>query len=107
MDIPTPTPRRPPQPRGLRCFIVEDSVVIRQNLIATLEEMLEVETVGTAEDEQGAVDWLRGSAPDACELVIIDIFLKSGTGLEVLRQARELMPDTALAVLTNRGETLH
>ena len=39
-------------------FLVEDSAIIRQNLIATLEEMLPVDVVGTAEDEQTAVQWM-------------------------------------------------
>lgn len=85
---------------GLRCFLVEDSPVIRQNLIATLEEMLPISVVGTAEDEAGAVDWMRNSTAE-CDLMIIDIFLRSGTGLEVLRSARLLRPQARLVVLTN------
>ena len=94
---PLPDPADPPL---LSCFIVEDSPVIRQNLIATLEEMLPVRVVGTAEDEQTALGWMRG--PQArCDLMVIDIFLKSGTGLEVLRQAATLCPDARRVVLTN------
>lgn len=88
------------RPRGLRCYLVEDSPVIRQNLIATLEELLSVEIVGTAEDEYTAVGWLQ-QRNTACDLVIIDLFLKAGTGLEVLRQARDLRPSARLVVLTN------
>jgi DNA-binding NarL/FixJ family response regulator len=88
-------------PNPLRCFLVEDSAVIRQNLIATLEELLAVQIVGTAEDERSAVDWLQTQAGDACDLMIIDIFLRKGTGLEVLRQARALHPQARLVVLTN------
>lgn len=84
---------------ALSCFVVEDSAVIRQNLVATLEEMLELSVVGFAEDEASAVEWLR--AGHECELMIIDIFLRSGTGLEVLRQARALRPSARLVVLTN------
>jgi DNA-binding NarL/FixJ family response regulator len=83
-----------------RCFLVEDSPVIRENLIATLQEMLDIEVVGCAGDEQSAVRWL--AEPDnACDLVIIDIFLKSGTGLEVLRQCGVLQPEARRVVLTN------
>lgn len=89
----------PPTP--LRCFLVEDSAVIRQNLIATLEELLAVQIVGTAEDERSAVDWLKANTAEACDLMIIDIFLRKGTGLEVLRQARALHPEARLVVLTN------
>ena len=85
---------------SLNCFVVEDSLIIRQNLIATLEEMLPLNVVGTAEDERSAVDWMS-TAQAPCDLMIIDIFLKSGTGLEVLRQARQQMPSTRLVVLTN------
>lgn len=89
-----------PAPPPLTCFIVEDSPVIRQNLIATLEELLPVQVVGTAEDELGAVQWMR--SPGAhCDLMVIDIFLKAGTGLEVLRQAGALCPDARRVVLTN------
>lgn len=84
---------------ALRCFVVEDSPLIRQNLVATLEEMLAVRIVGFAEDERGAVEWLQQGVE--CELMIIDIFLKSGTGLEVLRQARLARPRVQLVVLTN------
>lgn len=83
----------------LRCFLVEDSPVIRQNLVATLEELLAVQVVGTAEDERGALRWLAEDA--GCELMIIDIFLRQGSGLEVLREARRLRPDCRLVVLTN------
>ena len=86
--------------RRLRCFIVEDSPVIRQNLIAMLEELLPIEVVGEVEDEAEAVAWLRG--PDGqADLMIIDVFLKSGSGLEVLAQARALSRGGKLVVLSN------
>ncbi|MDH4390570.1 MAG: response regulator transcription factor [Aquabacterium sp.] len=94
-----PAPDRAPS-LPLRCFIVEDSPIIRQNLIATLEEMLPLQVVGTAEDERTAVAWMQ--SPGAhCDLMMIDIFLKAGTGLEVLRQAPALLPGAQLVVLTN------
>ena len=84
---------------AMRCFVVEDSPLIRQNLVATLEEMLAVQVVGYAEDESGALAWLQQGVD--CELMIIDIFLKSGSGLEVLRHARPARPQLHLVVLTN------
>ncbi len=87
-------------PPLLRCFLVEDSPVIRQNLISTLEEMLPIEVIATAEEESEAVQWMR-RFDHTCDLVIIDIVLRSGTGLEVLRQARKLQPAARLVVLSN------
>ncbi len=85
---------------SLKTYIVEDSQLIRENLIATLEELGPVEVVGTAEDEVTAVQWL--STPgNRFDLVIVDIFLKSGSGLGVLRVANVLSQPHKMVVLTN------
>jgi DNA-binding NarL/FixJ family response regulator len=70
----------------LRTFIVEDSPVVLDSLVAALEELTPVDVIGTARDEASAVQWLL-SAGNACELIIIDIFLRSGSGLGVLARA--------------------
>jgi DNA-binding NarL/FixJ family response regulator len=84
----------------LDTFIVEDSPVIRENLVAALEELAPVAVVGTADDETGAVQWL-GDHGHSCDLVIVDIFLKSGSGLGVLRAAHTLPTGPLLVVLSN------
>jgi DNA-binding NarL/FixJ family response regulator len=84
----------------LKAFIVEDSPVIRENLTAALEELAPLQVVGTAEDESTAVRWLSNDNND-CDLAIVDIFLKSGSGLGVLRAAADLGPGLTLVVLSN------
>jgi DNA-binding NarL/FixJ family response regulator len=84
----------------LKTFIVEDSPVIRDNLIATLEELVPMKVVGTAEDESTAVDWLANPG-HRVDLVIIDIFLKGGSGLGVLRHSNGLHRHAKLVVLSN------
>jgi len=69
----------------LQTYLVEDSPLIRESLIATLEELAPVKVVGSSEDEEGAVRWLGGHEAD---LVIVDLFLKGGSGLGVLRAAQ-------------------
>lgn len=85
----------------LRTYIVEDSSVIRENLIAALEENAPIEVVGVAEDESTAVDWLMGH--NLCDLVIVDIFLKGGSGLGVLKAIGALTHDTRRVVLSNHA----
>ena len=84
----------------LKTYIVEDNPVIRESLIAALEELVPVEVVGTAEDELTAVEWLMqpGSHVD---LVIVDIFLKRGSGLGVLRAMAGLPKRHNVVVLSN------
>ncbi|MEP7058745.1 MAG: response regulator transcription factor [Caldimonas sp.] len=83
---------------SLTAFIVEDSPVIRENLVAALEEMAPIQVVGTAEDESGAVRWL---AAHDCDLAIVDIFLKNGSGLGVLKTASLSDKPIKLVVLSN------
>ena len=84
----------------LKTYLVEDSAVIRESLIAALEELGPIEVVGTAEDEASAVQWLT-RADNQFDLVIVDIFLKGGSGLGVLRAANALAPRRNMVVLSN------
>jgi DNA-binding NarL/FixJ family response regulator len=84
----------------LKTYIVEDSQVIRENLIATLEELVPLSVVGTAEDEASAVRWLA-QPEHHVDLVIIDIFLKSGSGLGVIRAGGTKLHRYKQVVLTN------
>lgn len=98
---PTPVPSSAPSgPALLNTYLVEDSPVIRDSLIATLEELVPVRVVGTAEDEATAVRWLA-APPQRVDLVIVDIFLRSGSGLGVLRAAQAAPRTFRLVVLSN------
>lgn len=90
----------PAMPHPLKTYIVEDSQVIRDNLIATLQELVSIEIVGTSEDEASAVQWLT-QPEHVFELVIVDIFLKSGSGLGVLQALRDVPQGRKLVVLSN------
>ncbi|MEO8278872.1 MAG: response regulator [Ideonella sp.] len=85
---------------NLKTYIVEDSPVIRENLVATLEELAPVEVVGTAEDESTAILWLMNH-PEQCDLVIVDLFLKSGSGMGVLASPHLREAKAKVVVLSN------
>jgi DNA-binding NarL/FixJ family response regulator len=85
-----------------RIYIVEDSSIIRENLADALRENAPVEVIGSADDEATAIAWLRSHC-DACDLVIIDIFLKSGSGLGVLKALGALSPAPQRIVLSNHA----
>ena len=85
----------------LKTYLVEDSPLIRESLIAMLEDLAHVEVVGTAEDEWSAVQWLTNPGNHA-DLVIVDIFLKVGSGLGVLRNTIGSTRNSNTVVLTDR-----
>lgn len=85
----------------LKTFLVEDSPIIRDNLIATLEEIVPVTVVGWADNEAAALAWLDDAAHPA-DLLIIDIFLSGqGSGLGVIQQTCSQQPRPVLVVLSN------
>jgi DNA-binding NarL/FixJ family response regulator len=85
---------------ALKTYIVEDNQVIYENLVSTLQELTAVEVVGHAVDERSAVGWLRNEGA-SLDLLIIDIFLVTGSGLGVLKAAQDAHLGARRVVLTN------
>ena len=75
--------------KTLKALVVEDSPVVSDSLVAALEELAPIEVLGVTADEPSAVSWMEKHAEE-CDVVITDIFLKSGSGLGVLRAGTQL-----------------
>jgi DNA-binding NarL/FixJ family response regulator len=86
-------------PKAVKTFIVEDNPLILDKLVSTLQELTPVQVVGSAADEARALAWLEQPEHE-CELLIVDIFLKAGSGLGVLRRTAQRGPRKRV-VLTN------
>ncbi len=84
----------------IKTFIIEDSPLILDSLIATLEELAPVKVVGTAGDEFAAVKWINDPS-NLCDLLIVDVFLKEGSGLGVLRSILASAKRHKIVVLSN------
>ena len=84
----------------LKTYIVEDNPTIRENLIATLEELANIEPVGTSDSENEGKAWLTDN-PGQWDLAIVDLFLKQGSGLGVLAACRDRGPWQKVVVLSN------
>lgn len=84
----------------LKAYIVEDNAVIRHNLVAALEELVPLKVVGSAADEDVALRWLN-TPPAQCDVVIIDLFLHSGSGLGVLKGLQKRRLPVRPVVLSN------
>ncbi|HYD94494.1 MAG TPA: response regulator [Noviherbaspirillum sp.] len=83
----------------MKVFLVEDSKLILEHLRDMLSACEGVQLAGEADTEQDAMGGIAETRPD---LVILDLSLAHGSGLEVLRQTRQSLPATAVVVLSNR-----
>jgi DNA-binding NarL/FixJ family response regulator len=78
-----------------RIFLVEDEHLTRVGTRAILED--EFDIVGESDNVTDAVEMIRDRKPD---LVVLDIRIREGSGVEVLRQVRKTDPDIAFLAVT-------
>ncbi|WP_198083716.1 response regulator [Variovorax sp. E3] len=81
-------------------FLVEDSATIRDNLIPTLADLANARVIGFADGEQEATQWLT-SHGGTWDLAVVDLFLKEGSGLGVLKGCRNRLPSQRVIILSN------
>ena len=84
----------------LRTYIIEDNATIRENLVGTLEELASVRSLGWAETESEAKAWIAAHRAD-WDLMIVDLFLKQGSGLGILQACQDRRPEQRVIVLSN------
>jgi DNA-binding NarL/FixJ family response regulator len=83
----------------LKVFLADDSAAIRERVAAMLAAG-KMTIVGQAETPQGSIDGIQSAQPD---VVVLDVQLEGGTGLEVLRAVRESDPHIAFVVFSNNS----
>lgn len=84
----------------LTTILVEDSKTIRDNLIPAMEELADIEVIAIAETESEALAALEKHG-DGWDLAVVDLFLKEGSGLTVLRACQDRPSHQKVVVLTN------
>jgi DNA-binding NarL/FixJ family response regulator len=82
----------------LKIFLVEDSPLVRRRIAALIGAIKGVEIVGEAED---ASDALSGIAAREADVVIVDLRLTGGSGLDVLAGLAQSSRPVITIVLTN------
>ena len=83
---------------SLRILLVDDHEVVRVGLRGLIERQPEMEVVGEAGSVREAIVQANQLAPD---VVVLDIRLPGGDGLEACRQIKAQRPETRIIVLTS------
>ena len=84
----------------LAVFVVEDNADIHENLVGALEELTCVKVVGGAVSEDDALAWAAGH-PHGWDMMIVDLFLKGGSGIRLLQRVQRARPEQKLVVFSN------
>ena len=79
-------------------LVVDDHEVVRQGLVALLDRRPDFQVVAEAGTAADAVAQARRFRP---ELVIMDVRLPDGSGIEACREIRAEIPETRVVILTS------
>lgn len=82
----------------MRVLLVDDHEVVREGIRHLLELCDDLEVVAEAGTVSEAIARAVASAPD---VVVMDVRLPDGSGVEACRDIRSRMPDTAVVMLTS------
>ena len=80
----------------VKVFLAEDSALMRERVGAMLAARA-MQIVGYGQTPQACIDGILAARPD---VVVLDVQLEGGTGLEVLRTVRQKEPGIEFVVFT-------
>jgi two-component system response regulator DevR len=83
---------------SLRILVVDDHEVVRQGLVALLDRREGFQVVAQAGTVAEAIEQARRFEPD---IVILDVRLPDGSGIEACREIRSELPRTRVIMLTS------
>jgi DNA-binding NarL/FixJ family response regulator len=83
---------------GLSVLLVDDQEVVRVGVGALIDRQPEMEVVGEAGTVREAVEQAKALSPD---VVVLDVRLPGGNGLDACRQIKADRPETRVIMLTS------
>lgn len=87
-----------------RVLIVDDHPIVRQGLKRMIDAEADLEVCGEADSEPNARSAVRELGPD---IVIVDLSLQDGDGLELVRAVHAHHPDVPMLVLSMHDEAIY
>jgi DNA-binding NarL/FixJ family response regulator len=87
-----------------RIFLVDDHPLVREWLTNLIHQQPDLVVCGEAESAADALESVLRTKPD---VAIIDISLKGGSGIELIKSLRKLQPAVAVIVLSMHEENLY
>ena len=103
-DMAATTKRSPEQQGKARVVLVDDHAIVRQGLAELIDDQDDLSFAGEADSPPLAMKVLAEMKPD---VVVIDITLNNGDGIELCHQVHERWTDLPILVLSMHDEALY
>ena len=97
--------KKQPNPNAeVRILIVDDHPLVRLSLREVIKRESDLIVCGEAEDREPALELVASTKP---HLAIVDLTLKSSSGMDLIKDLRDRYPKVQILVLSMHDETLH
>ena len=83
----------------MKILIVDEHVLFREGLQSLLSLEPDMEVVGQTSTVEGAIEQVASSKPD---VVLMDISLRDGSGLEALKSIKAKYPECSVVILSDQ-----
>jgi DNA-binding NarL/FixJ family response regulator len=103
----TPAPDSPSAPdksKARRIFLVDDHPVTRQGVGVLIDQEPDLVVCGQADSAPAALQMMQKIKPD---LALVDITLKTTSGIELLKNVHALLPDLPVLIMSMHDESLY
>src|SRR5437762_8242145 len=87
-----------------RVLLVDDHPILRRGLAQLINQEADMAVCGEAEDSPKAFQAVSTATPD---VMVVDISLKGGNGIELIKNVKARFPDLPILVLSMHDESLY
>lgn len=87
-----------------RVLVVEDHAVVRDGFVALINREKDLEVCGTADSCSDAMKSIASTKPD---LIVLDLLLREGDGIDLLKSLKAMYPSLASLVISMQDEELY
>jgi len=87
-----------------KIFLVDDHPLVREWLTNLIHQQSDLVVCGESEDAPRALQEIAATQPD---VAIVDISLKQGSGIELIKNLKAMQPSVAIIVLSMHDERLY
>ncbi len=99
-----PAPSSPAVAVKRRIFLVDDHPITRQGVAVLIDQEPDLEVCGEADSAPKAFDLLQKAKAD---LAVVDISLKTTSGIELTKNLKVLLPDLPVLIMSMHDESLY
>ena len=89
---------------SIRIFLIDDHPIVREGMERLIDREKDLEVCGDADGGHGTLSMVEKASPD---VIVLDLSLQQGNGLDLIHDLKLRLPQTAILILSMHDETIY